>query len=52
VTSRHALAAGSLEWSLRDPVDRIIAVQCVLESLPLVTAEDIFSTVPGVRVLW
>jgi len=52
VTSRHALAAGSLELSHRDPFDRMIAAQCVLESLPLVTADDIFSTVPGVRVLW
>lgn len=52
VTSRHALAAGSLEWPHRDPFDRIIAVQSMLESVPLVTADEVFSGLPGVRVLW
>ncbi len=39
ITSEHALLAGSLEWPNRDPFDRMIAAQCMIESLPLVTAD-------------
>lgn len=52
VTSRHALLAGRLEWGHRDPFDRMLAAQSILEGLPLVTADRVFSTLPGVNVLW
>lgn len=52
VTSRHALAAGSLSWKHRDPFDRMLAVQAMVESAVLVTADPAFTEVPGVGVLW
>lgn len=51
VSTRHALVAGGLTWEHRDPFDRMLAAQCVLESLPLVTVDPVFEQVPGVRVL-
>ena len=52
VTSRHALLAGRLEWGHRDPFDRMLAAQSILEGVPLVTSDRVFSTLPGVNVLW
>lgn len=52
VTSRHALDAGSLSWDHRDPFDRMLAAQSMVESLALVTADPVFADLPGVRSLW
>lgn len=52
VSSRHALLAGTLAWEHRDPFDRMLAAQSVLESLPVVSADPVFLHVAGVRVLW
>ena len=52
ITSAHALLAGSLEWPHRDPFDRMIAAQCMIASLPLVTADEVFARLPGVGVMW
>lgn len=52
VTSEHALLAGSMEWPHRDPFDRMIAAQCMIESLPLVTKDEVFATAAGIKVVW
>jgi PIN domain nuclease of toxin-antitoxin system len=52
VTAGHGLLAGSMSWPHRDPFDRMIAAQCMLESLPLATADESFRDLPGVEVLW
>ena len=52
ITSRHALLAGSLDWTHRDPFDRMIAAQSMIESMSLVTADVTFGGLAGVRVLW
>ena len=52
ITAHHALTAGMLNWDHRDPFDRVIATQCMLESIPLVTADRALTTFPGVRVIW
>jgi len=52
ITAAHSLLAGSMEWPHRDPFDRMIAAQCMIESLSLVTADEAFATLAGVRVLW
>lgn len=52
ITDEHSLLAGTLEWQHRDPFDRMIAAQCMIESLPLVTADGAFDTLSGVRNLW
>lgn len=52
VTSRHALTAGMLAWDHRDPFDRMIATQSMVESLTLVTRDSAFSALPGLRLAW
>lgn len=52
ITSHHALVAGQLEWSHRDPFDRILASQSIIENASLVTADRAFADLPAVRVLW
>lgn len=48
----HALLAGRLDWHHRDPFDRMLAAQAMLTSHSLVTADPVFTDLPGVRVLW
>ena len=52
ITSHHALTAGLLAWRHRDPFDRVIAAQSMIESLPLVTADAALSSLPGLRIVW
>lgn len=52
VSSRHGLLAGRLEWEHRDPFDRMLAAQSILEGARLVTSDRAFSTLPGVDILW
>lgn len=52
ITAAHSQLAGSMEWPHRDPFDRMIAAQCMIESLPLVSADKVYATLAGVSVLW
>lgn len=52
ISARHALTAGLLRWEHRDPFDRIIVAQCMIESLPVVTADRVLQGFPGVNVIW
>lgn len=52
ITDEHSLLAGTMEWSHRDPFDRMIAAQCMVDSLPLATADESFQTLAGVKALW
>lgn len=52
ISSRHAITAGMLTWEHRDPFDRVIAAQCMLESIPLVTADRTLAAFPGIHVIW
>lgn len=51
VTTDHALAAGGLDWEHRDPFDRIIAAQAVVEDLTLVTSDQALLSYPPLRTL-
>ncbi|MFJ9317318.1 type II toxin-antitoxin system VapC family toxin [Pimelobacter simplex] len=51
MATSHALLAGSLDWEHRDPFDRLLAAQAILEGLTLVTADAAFGAVPGLSVL-
>jgi len=51
LTSDHAVAAGALPWGHRDPFDRLLAAQAVVEGMTLVTADLVFGAAPGVDVL-
>ncbi|MPY80012.1 MAG: PIN domain-containing protein [Actinophytocola sp.] len=52
ISDEHSLLAGSMEWQHRDPFDRMIAAQCMTESLPLATADEAFKTLVGIEVIW
>jgi PIN domain nuclease of toxin-antitoxin system len=52
VSHTHGLLAGRLEWKHRDPFDRMLAAQGILEGAHLVTSDRAFSTLPGVDIFW
>jgi PIN domain nuclease of toxin-antitoxin system len=52
VSTQHGLLAGRLEWEHRDPFDRMLAAQSILDGARLVTSDRAFSTLPGVDILW
>lgn len=52
IAPAHCLLAGSMQWPHRDPFDRMLAAQCMLESLPLVTSDRVFAGLTGVSILW
>lgn len=52
ITSGHALTAGMLSWDHKDPFDRMIAAQSMIESLPVVTSDRALTAFPGIRTLW
>ena len=51
MTSAHALLAGRLEPNHRDPFDRMLAAQSMLEQVPLVTNDQAFKAF-GTATLW
>ncbi|RPF23061.1 type II toxin-antitoxin system VapC family toxin [Myceligenerans xiligouense] len=52
LTTAHALHAGSMPWQHRDPFDRLLAAQAIVENVVLVTADAAFTGLPGVRIAW
>jgi len=52
VNARHAHFAGKLEWSHRDPFDRLLAAQVSVENLTLITNDAAFNTLSWITVLW
>ena len=51
VTLRHVLAVEGLLSIHKDPFDRLLAAQAIVEDAELVTADHVFAQYP-VRVLW
>ena len=51
VTVEHGRVAGALDWTHRDPWDRILVAQALTEEMTLVSNEDSFD-VTGVKRLW
>lgn len=52
VSSAHALTAASLDWAHRDPFDRVLAAQAMIEGLTLITADPVFNTLSGLDTFW
>ena len=52
VAEDHALLAGRLEWNHRDPFDRMLAAQAMIESMMIITGDPAFAGCPGVPTLW
>jgi PIN domain nuclease of toxin-antitoxin system len=51
ITVAHGRLAGLLPGAHRDPFDRMLAAQAILEAMPLVTADRAFRDF-DVQVLW
>lgn len=52
VRPHHAIAAPRLASSHRDPFDRLLAVQAIIEDALLITADPLVRALPGVRCAW
>lgn len=51
VTSAHAVLAGTMTWDHRDPFDRLLVAQALIENVALVTADRALLLLPGLRTL-
>jgi PIN domain nuclease of toxin-antitoxin system len=52
LSDEHCLLAGSLDWVHRDPFDRLLAAQAIIEGCHLVTKDPAFAVAPGLATLW
>ncbi|MFT3861434.1 type II toxin-antitoxin system VapC family toxin [Micropruina sp.] len=52
LTEEHCLLSGNLDWAHRDPFDRMLAAQAMIESMTLITDDAAFRGLPGLRTLW
>jgi len=52
MTEEHALLAGQLDWSHRDPFDRMLAAQAMSETLTLITRDPAFADLRGIATIW
>lgn len=52
ITDEHAIVSGALDWPHRDPFDRMLAAQAMVETLVLVTNDVAFANLPGLRTVW
>ena len=48
----HAHYAGKIEWDHRDPFDRMLAAQAIIDNLSLVTSDPAFHALSQVSVFW
>lgn len=51
ISAEHAVLAGSMSWEHRDPFDRLLVAQALVENVGLVTVDRWILTFPGVRTL-
>lgn len=52
ITDDHALQAGRMDWEHRDPFDRMLAAQCYVESLTLITKDAVFEELTNLATIW
>jgi PIN domain nuclease of toxin-antitoxin system len=52
LTPEICLAASTMDWTHRDPFDRIIAASAEMLGLVLVTKDTAFETRAGLRTIW
>ncbi len=52
VRSSHARLAGGLQVNHRDPFDRMLAAQALIEGIPLLTDDPAFALFPDVQTVW
>ena len=51
VSTEHALLAGSITWEHRDPFDRLLVGQAIVENMTLATQDRALLSFQGVRTL-
>lgn len=52
VSIAHARLTGELDWEHRDPFDRMLAAQSLIESAPVVTLDVRLHRRDGLRTIW
>jgi PIN domain nuclease of toxin-antitoxin system len=46
------LRASMMGWEHRDPLDRLLAATAQHQTIPLITADEAFDTVPDLTRIW
>lgn len=52
ISAQHAHFAGKIEWTHRDPFDRLLAAQAVADNMTLITNDPALQDLSWVTVLW
>ena len=52
ITATHALLAGRMVWDHRDPFDRMLAAQAMVDDLTLVTRDRALRDLAGLSTIW
>lgn len=52
IDATHALRAGGLRWSHRDPFDRMLVAQAMIENMSLVSRDRAIGELAGLSVVW
>jgi PIN domain nuclease of toxin-antitoxin system len=52
ISAQHAHFAGKLEWTHRDPFDRLLAAQAATDNLTLITNDPALQGLSWITVLW
>ncbi|MBO9577139.1 MAG: type II toxin-antitoxin system VapC family toxin [Microbacteriaceae bacterium] len=52
LSTAQGLLAGGLAWEHRDPFDRMLAAQAILEGVTLLTADAHLRQLPGLATVW
>lgn len=47
ISAEHALFAGAYDWAHRDPFDRLLAAQAIVEGMTLVSSDSQMKSAPG-----
>lgn len=51
LSTEHALTAASVPWEHPDPFDRQLAAQAIVAGMTLVSADRVFASTPGLKLL-
>ena len=52
ISEQHAHYAGKIEWTHRDPFDRLLAAQAITDNLVLITNDSVFKELSLLKVIW
>jgi len=52
VNMRHAHFAGTIDWTHRDPFDRLLVAQAHVENMIMITDDTAIKSLPWVNTLW